>query len=99
MEESSHTQRLHLFQTQALWALDALSTYNTNVERFAQNGVIPILHELLVVIPKYGKKQTGSAKDKKKKVIEKGRRGRGEGKAAPIALALATQPHTTHSRP
>jgi len=53
-------------QQQALWSLDALSTYDTNVERFSQNGVIPILHELLVVIPKYGKKQKGSAKDKKK---------------------------------
>ena len=57
-------------QQQALWSLDALSTYSTNVERFAQNGVIPILHELLIVIPKYGKKQTGSAKDKKKKEKE-----------------------------
>ena len=28
--------------------------------------MIPVLHELLVVIPKYGKKQKGSAKDKKK---------------------------------
>ena len=58
-------------QQQAIWALDALSTYKTNLERFKTNGVIPILHELLVTIPKYGKQVDKTSKGRKQAVAEK----------------------------
>lgn len=53
-------------QQQVIWALDAMSLFDTNIGRFKDFGVLSILHEQLVVIPKMGGK-VPDAKGKKKK--------------------------------